>query len=423
MATPYLQRESAVITNEHVRGIAIVSSVFYPSIGGAQRVALDTGRLLRDRGVDAFVVTRHYRGLARYEEVSGVPTYRVGNGDAGKALAAISFILGALWLLWRSRARYDVIHCHQMISPMTIGLLARALTRRPLVVMPHRSGPIGDIGVLTLRRPLSGRLRLLAVRRWGDAFVCISPAIAAELRGVGVPEARLWPITNGVDTERLSPLDADGRARRRRELGLPPGPLAVFSGRLVTEKGLDGLLSAWPMVIAALPDARLLLVGEGDQRGALESQARQQGVADQVHFHGASDDVGPILQAADLFVLPSHAEGLPVALLEALACGLPAVATDVDGTRDVIADGETGRLVPLGDPMALAAGIVEGFTAPAATAWARRGRAAVVQHYGLDDVIEQYLKLYRALIDAQAPGRARRADRGPAPELGHGQEH
>ncbi len=404
-----------------LRGVAIITSVFYPSIGGAQRVALDTGRLLRARGVDAFVVTRHHRGLARYEEVAGLPTYRVGAGDAPKALAALSFILGALALLWRERGRYDLLHCHQMISPMSVGLLARGLAGRPLVVMPHRSGPIGDIGVLTLRRPLSGRLRLLAARRWGDAFVCISPAIAEELRGVGVPEPRLWMIANGVDTGRLRPAEPAERAGLRRANGLPEGRLAIFSGRLVAEKGLDVLLAAWPAVLAAVPAARLLLVGDGDRRAALESQARRLGVAGQVHFLGASDDVGPLLRAADLFVLPSYAEGLPVALLEAMACRLPAVATDVDGTRDLIDDGVTGRLVPAGAPARLAAGLIEGLSSPAAAGWAERGRAAVVRHYGLDEVIDRYLAMYRELVGARGPGSGGRTP-NPRPRIA-GQEN
>ncbi len=389
----------------------MIVSVFYPSIGGAQRVVLETGRGLRARGVDAFVVTRHHRGLARYEEVAGLPTYRVGRGDAGKAVAALSFILGALRLLWRLRARYEVLHCHQMISPMTVGLLARALAGRPLVIMPHRSGPIGDIGVITRRRPLTGRLRLAAARRWGDAFVCISPAIAAELRAAGVPAARLWPIANGVDLERLRPVGSARRAELRHLLGLPAGPLAIYAGRLAPEKGLDVLLAAWPAVLREAPDAYLLLAGAGEQRQALEAQAARLGLGRRVIFAGARDDVAPLLQAADLFVLPSYAEGLPLALLEAMACGLPVVATAVDGTAELVQDGVTGRLVPPHDTEALARGLVEGLASPAAPAWGERGRGLVVRQYGLAQIVGQHLELYRAL----AP-RFAGAEAAPAPQ-------
>jgi glycosyltransferase involved in cell wall biosynthesis len=392
-------------------GVAMISSVFYPSIGGAQRVAADTARLLRARGVAAFVVTRHFQGLARYEDVQGVPTYRVGRGEAGKIVAALSFVWGALWLLWRLRGRYDVLHCHQMISPMTIGLVARALTGRPLVVMPHRSGPIGDIGVLTTRRPLTGRPRLLAARRWVDAFVCISPAIRAELLAIGVPAARLWDIANGVDTTRFQPVSFARREELRHELGLPGGRVAVYAGRLVPEKGLNVLITAWPTVCERVPDARIVLVGAGEQRSELERQAALLGLGDAVLFVNGSDDVAPFLQAADAFVLPSFAEGLPVALLEALACGVPCVGTNIDGTAQVIENGVTGRLVPAGDPAALATAVVEAFTNPGAAAWGERGRTMIMRQYTLETVIGQYLAMYRAVAPAFAtlpPAAARR---------------
>jgi glycosyltransferase involved in cell wall biosynthesis len=378
-------------------GVAMISSVFYPSIGGAQRVVLETGRLLRERGVSVFVVTRHHRGLRRFEEVEGMPTYRVGFGDAGKAAAAITYILGAIWLLFRLRGHFTVLHCHQMISPMTIGLIARALLHRPLVIMPHRSGDIGDIGVLTRRRPVTGRLRLAAARRWGDAFICISPAIRAELQSLGVPDARLWEIPNGVNVERMRPVTPQRRSALRRELGLPDVPLAIFTGRLAPEKRLDVLVAAWPQLVARVPDACLLLVGAGPERAGLAAQARRLLVADRIIFYGQCDDVTPLLQASNVFILPSAAEGLPVALLEAQACGLPCVATDVDGNTEVVQDGVNGRLVPPGDRVALGRALIEAFTLSQAQSWGRRGRDHILSQFTLNAVVDRHLQMYRAI--------------------------
>ncbi len=253
--------------------VVMVSSVFYPSIGGAQTHTLRLSQKLQERGIGVNVITRHHAGLKRSESIGGVPTYRVGRGDSNKAVAALSFIGGAVrWLLARRNA-YDLIHCHQMISPMTIGLAVRALLDKPLLINPHRSGPIGDVGVLLRRRRVTGRLRIAAARRWGDAFVSISDDIHRELRGIGIREERIWDIANGVDVERFRPLDADARARLRESLQLPTGPLVVFAGRLAPEKGVDVLLEAWPRVVAAVPDAHLLLLGEGEQRAALEGRA------------------------------------------------------------------------------------------------------------------------------------------------------
>jgi len=300
-------------------GVAMIVSVFYPSIGGAQTHTLRLSQKLRARGVDAYVITRHHRGLKRYEEIDGVPTFRVGRGDGNKAAAAFSFIGGALRVLYGQRRRTQVVHAHQLISPTTIGLIARAVGRAPLVLNPHRSGPIGDIGVLTLRRPFTGRLRLAAIRRLGDAFLCISAAIRDELAGIGVPQERLWEIANGVDVEHFAPVGLERKAALRRELALPEGPLAIFVGRLAKEKGLDVLLRAWAELHPRLPAARLVVMGQGDQEAGLKALSAELGLQDVVQIRPGQADVAPYLQAADTFVLPSFAEGLPVALLEGMA--------------------------------------------------------------------------------------------------------
>lgn len=382
-------------------GIAMVSSVFYPSIGGAQTHTLRLSQKLKARGVEVLVVTRHYRGLARYEEIGGIPTYRVGAGDGSMAVASATYTLGALRVLAALRHRYDIMHCHLMTSPMTIGLLARPLVRKPLVVNPHRSGAIGDVAVLKHLVPL-GRTRLALARHLADAFVSISRDIREELRGIGVGEEKLWDIPNGVDLAQFSPADPAMRAALRRSLGLPDGPLALFAGRLVQEKGLDVLLNAWPLVLRRLPEAHLLVLGEGDQRAALEAQAHQLGLAGRVGFAGSRDDVAPYLRAADAFVLPSYAEGLPVSLIEAMACGLPCVATAIGGTIRVLEDGATGRLVPAGDPAALAYGLIETLTSPAARRWSDQARQHVARHYSLDAVAERYVQMYETLLRARS---------------------
>jgi glycosyltransferase involved in cell wall biosynthesis len=393
-------------------GVAMISSVFYPSIGGAQTHTLRLSQKLKARGVDVFVITRHYQGLARYEDIDGIPTYRVGKGEGNLVVAALSYIVGALRVLYAQRQRYHMLHCHLMISPMTIGLLAKPLVRKPLVINPHRSGKIGDVGFLTHNRPLTGRLRLAAARRWGDAFVSISRDIHEELAGIGVSSDKLWDIANGVDVDHFQPADTLTRAELRRALNLPTGPLVVFTGRLVPEKGVDVLLNAWPRVLRQRPDARLLLVGDGEQRATLEAQARSLDIVDQVLFAGGCADVAPYLRAADAFVLPSYAEGLPIALLEAMACGLPSVATAIGGTMRVLDDGITGRLVPVGDPEGLATGLVEALT-PSGHAWGQHARQHTVAQYSLDVVAERYIQMYETLQPAlkrpQASDQARHA--------------
>ena len=382
-------------------GVVMIAGVFYPSIGGAQTHTLRLSQKLKTRGVDVMVVTRHHKGLARYEEVGGIPTYRVGNASNSKALAAISFITGALRVLYAQRRRYNVLHCHQMISPMTIGLLARQITDAALVVNPHRSGPIGDMGILTLRRPITGRLRIAAVRRWCDAFVCISQAIKDELANAGMRADRLWDIVNGVDLNHFKPVETIERAALRQSLNLPDGPLVIFTGRLVREKGVDVLIKAWPQVQQQVPDAHLIIVGDGEKRAELEAQAQQLDLASRVLFLGGCDDVTSYLQTADVFVLPSYAEGLPVSLLEAMACGLTCVATAVGGTLQLLKDGVTGRAVAAGDAAALAGGLIEALTTPDARSWGVQARQLIAESYSLDAVAEKYIVMYETITGSR----------------------
>lgn len=394
-------------------GVAMVINVFYPSIGGAQTHTLRVCQQLKQLGVPVLVVTRHHPGLARYEEIDGVPTYRVGAPSRLKALAAVVYIWGALRVLIAQRQRYGVLHCHQMVAPMTIGLLARLLLRKPVVINPHGRGAIGDIGVLTLRRPVTGRLRLAAARRWGGAFVSIARDVHDELRGVGIAEDKIWDIPNGVNLNHFSPLAAEQRAARRKELALPEGRLVVFSGRLTHAKALDVLLNAWPTVVQAVPDAQLVLVGAGTLQSTLEAQATERGVRDQVHFAGGQSDVAPYLQAADSFVLSSRSEALPVALLEAMSCGLPCVATAVGGNVEVLSDGVSGRLVPVEDAAALAQGLIESLTDPTAARWGEQARQHVARHYSLQAVAERYIEMYTSLVAPQSQ-RPVLADRQPS---------
>lgn len=393
-------------------GVAMIANIFYPSIGGAQVHTLRLSQKLRARDIDVVVVTRYHTGLARYEEVSGVPTYRVGAGAGPKALSALSFSQGAVRLLYTLRNRYDIIHCHQMVSPMTIGLLAQALVHKPLVVNPHARGVIGDIAVLTQRRPITGRIRLAAAKQRGDAFVSISDDIGDELRGVGVAPQKLWSIPNGVDLDHFTPSAPEARSMLREQLQLPQAPTVLFTGRLAQVKALDVLLNAWPLVRQQVPGARLLVLGDGEERAALEAQAKRLGVAESVTFYGSTADVAPFLRAADAYVLCSRSEGLPVALLEAMASGLPIVATNVGGMAQVLEDGVTGRLVPVEDAPALASGLAEALSSPAASNWGEQGRKHVAAHFSLDAVAEQYIAMYEVLLQRRG-SRQLASDQAP----------
>jgi len=175
--------------------------------------------------------------------------------------------------------------------------------------------------------------------RWlrdADAFVAMSRAIRDEMLGAGIPGERIVLLPHGVDTERFSPATAEEKLALRRELGLPEGVLAVYSGRLLRGKGLETLLDAFAAIADRAAGLGLVLIGSGEgQALSIEDELRrrvaERGLGTRVAFAGRSERVEDFLRAADVFVFPSVFEALGIALVEAAACGLPAVASRTGG--------------------------------------------------------------------------------------------
>jgi len=388
----------------HPLRVAMLTALFPPSIGGIQSHTLRLSQKLVERGVEVHVVTRSGPGLPVFERMVGVRVHRVGIPDATGAVGSLAFMAEALRAVVRLRGSFDVLHAHQLLSPATVGLAASALTGLPLIVNPHACGDIGDVGILSATR--FGRLRLATVMHRADAFVAVSRAIHDELIGAGAPPGAVWDIVNGVDTDRFSPVAPRERLALRRSLLLGEQPLVAYTGRLAREKGVDVLVEAWPHLLARVPDARLCLLGDGREEARLRLQARALGVEASVEFLGGAPDVAPYLRAADAAVLPSRNEGMPVALLEAMSCALPVVATAVGGSLEVVRDGATGRLVPTEAPAALGEALAEALLDPAARARGVAAREHVLAHFAMDLIADRFLALYQTLTSrrATAPG-------------------
>ena len=379
----------------HPLKVAMLIQRYHPLIGGAERQVGAVAEHLLARGVQVSILTRRYPGLSAFEVVAGVPVYRLPI-PGPKVIASLSFTLSALPLL--ARLRPHILHAHEVFSPATTAVAARRFLGVPVVVTAHRSGPLGDFQ--RLQRKFMGKSRLSTFRRQVDCFIPISQEIAQEMEAAGIPEQRRCPIPNGVDTARFAPVNAEARQALRQRLGLSGDPIAIFTGRLAPEKRVDQLIQAWPAVRAALPSAQLLLLGTGELEAALKAAAWQGSLLNgqSVHFAGAQEDVAPYLQAADLFVLPSAAEGLSVAMLEAMACGLPALVTNIGGAPDVITHAETGWLIPPDAPEQLLHGLLTLLGDPALRL--RIGALAcqkVETTYSLPVVVRQLHELYLRL--------------------------
>ena len=243
-----------------------------------------------------------------------------------------------------------------------------------------------------------------------DRVICVSAGAAASHREAGIAAELLHAIPNGIRA--LPP--ACGRAEARERLGLRTGePVLATVARLTEQKGHAVMVEAVARLVATRPDLRVLVAGDGPMRAALDERIEARGLAASIAMLGRTDRVGDVLAAADLFVLPSFFEGLPLAVLEAMAAGLPVVATRIGGSEDAVVDGVTGWLVPPGDPVALADAIDAALAD--ATVRACRGRAGQARYheqFTAGRMARETEDVYRRVLGSVRPeGRFKRMDR------------
>lgn len=270
----------------------------------------------------------------------GIETVLYGPGNRSFSVLLVRTLRDVM-RSWRP----DVVHTHGSMA----GRVAGRLSGARIVYTKHGMAHTAERSVQVRRR---GRmLNRLADNMFADAVIAVSPAVGADLISKGTPPDKVHIIQNAVT---LPPPPPDGLHPVREELGLGNRPLALVTGRLSREKGHTHLLKAWAIVRHSLPDAVLLIAGEGPDAAALVSQAQALGLSDNVRFLGFRDDATTLPQAVDLFVLPSVSEGLSLALLEAMACACPVVGSDIPGIAAAATHGEHALLVPSGDVRALA---------------------------------------------------------------------
>ncbi len=292
-----------------------------------------------------------------------------------------------------ARRRPDVVNPHLFRSTAVAAPLAR-WHGVPAVVETYHGREGWRHGLLR-GSFLPDRL----VARCVDRVIAVSQAAGDFLvHGKGYPGGKIVVVPNGRDLAAYAP----GRHRQavRKELGLDAGtPLVGVVGRLEAQKGHRYLVDAWATIVRELPDARLLVVGEGSLRTALESQVRARGVAGALIFAGFRADVPRLLDAVDVVALPSLYEGLPLTAIEAAAMARPLVATAVDGTPEVVRDGETGVLVPPADPPALARGLLAVLGDPErARRMGEAARALALERFDIRRQVESTAEVYRSVV-------------------------
>ena len=244
-----------------------------------------------------------------------------------------------------------------------------------------------------------------------DGFIGVANPHGRYLREVeGFPSDKVFVIPNGVDVERFAPRAADPQLRRA--IGLPPdAPVAGIVAALRPEKDHELFLRVAAAVRGQLPDARFLIIGDGERREALESLTAELGLNESVHFLGNRSDIPEVLALMDVVVLTSKMEASPVTILEAMACGKPFVAPRVGSIPETIADGHTGYLAPPGDAAALTRGIVRLLAdRPLAAQFGQAARQHVEGKYSLEQMVIGYQDLIERLYTQSRRGVASQPD-------------
>jgi glycosyltransferase involved in cell wall biosynthesis len=347
-------------------------------MGGLEKMLVDLARHTDRQQFDLTFVSLGSRGeLAAEIEAAGWPVLALGE-PAGLRPGMVM----RLARLFRERA-FDVVHTHNA-RPLVYAPLAAKLAGVPRVIHTRHGRGYG----LTRRQMALTNL----AARWTDEFVCVSWDSVRLSRQAGMAARPVHKIWNGVDTARFT------------YSGPCPGGPAVVVARLCPEKDLETLLRATAQVVAEHPAFHLEVAGDGPCRPELQQLAVNLRIDKHVHFLGQVKDIPGLLARAGLFVLSSVTEGLSLTLLEAMATGLPVVATRVGGNPEVVANGETGLLVPARDPHTLAEAMLQvARDEELQREMGREGRERVERYFDVHHMVAGYERLYRHSAPAAAP--------------------
>ena len=361
--------------------IRVVEILATGTNGGAQEhlfglmTRLDTSRF------DASILSLSAGSAVRKLERAGFPVTLIEEHDDATAVTALAAYL--------ARVRPDVVHTHMYRADVIAAKAVLAMTsaghERPYLVSTVHSSRV---------RSLDDRETLRCLTSEIDQLIAVSKSIVAKIADERPGLAPVRLIYNGVDLSRYD--DQEPNCELREQFGMEPGSQVVgVVARLEPEKGHQTLIDAWPHVLRSVPDAYLMVVGEGSMRDSLEHRAAANLVAHRVLFTGRRDDVPAVTATFDVAVLPSHREAQGLSILEAMALSRPVVASAVGGIPEMIEHGRTGLLVPPRNPEALASSIVRLLTDhPYADTLGRAGRDLVHERFCVELMVRAVETIY-----------------------------
>jgi len=363
---------------------------FYPHVGGAERQCLKLSKELIVQGVKVTVITRKIDPDTFSNEIlDTVPIRRIPHIKPFELAVMYWFVY-----LLKHRHEFDVLHVHMLHEPTLGAVVAAKIFKKPVLIKMVISGKYFDPLYLLKNGRFPFNRFIVRSMYHADKIISITPSITSELISWGLPDDKIAGIPNGVESG-LSVTTLE-KQNIRQQLGIPLDSIVILRvGTFLPNKGVKYLFESWDKITQYHPQAYLLSVGGADVPtefdGFLENHK------DTIKLFLNQEDITRFYQVADIFVLPSVAEGLSNALLEAGMHGLPSVVTDVGGNAAIIENGKNGIVVPSEDSESLAKGILSLLDDPVLCKKMEEDALKAVQGYAIGKVASQYISLYDSL--------------------------
>jgi glycosyltransferase involved in cell wall biosynthesis len=398
--------------------ICIFTETYYPVMGGGETQANLLAEGMIAGGHSVIVLTRRSdASLKKHERYGNVDVYRLAPIGRGQ-LKKWGLLLSSIPMLIRLRAHYDLIFVSGYRIIGMAAVLIGKLLRKHVVLKADSQGEMSGeffdsglkkIGISHSSFPFNLFLWFRnSILKKADGFSAISPEIASEWTSGGIPSNKVCLIPNAVDTARFIPVDSTQKMRLRQKLGLPQeGNIAIYTGRLVSYKGLPLLLQVWKEICCRHENSLLLLAGTGgldihNCEAELREFVASSNMEKNVRFLGAVSNVEEYLQAADLFAFPTENDAFPSSVVEAMACGLPVIATPVGAIKTIVTHQETGWLVqPQNDQQLFDALHVLISDRLLASRLGQAGWQSVQERYSAKTVTGKYSSLFQEFLGQQ----------------------
>ncbi|HID01772.1 MAG TPA: glycosyltransferase family 1 protein [Desulfobacterales bacterium] len=378
--------------------ILMVTERYIPIWGGAENQLRQLIPHLIAKGCSVEIVTRRWHPeMVRQKDIDGVTVYRLGI-PGNTRFATVVFVVALLFFFLKKGKYVDIYHSHGAVNMGAICRVAAKVQNRKNVTKIASAGKIP-----ALKNSLVGKLALAMFKK-SNAIICMTAEIRSELAAINTAEKFIYRLTNGVDGKRFHRYSNEKRTEWKEAQGLiPTDRVILFSSRIVSGKGLDILLAGWNSIYEQYPDCWLFVVGSGkDQPDSIEPQMKSLADKDglqRVRFVGETDTPEFYLGVADLFVFPSRHEGFPNALMEAMAAGLPVLASRIGGVTDLVEENVTAVLFESENSDDLARQLISCLTSPdLLETIGKQARLQMLKKYSFESIASQYVSLYENLL-------------------------